>query len=92
MLEDKVLMTAVKNFGEYILPPFDSMLNTIGFKNLCEFSDQFGGSSIYIPTKKRMFNNCISKQILKEFNGGNYRELAKKFGVCERTIRNITAR
>ena len=34
--------------------------------------------------------DCIAIQINKEFNGGNYRELALKYGLCERTIRNIT--
>jgi len=84
------LKEIVGNSYNDIMPPFDSIINIIGFNSLCVLTEQFGGSSIYIPTKKRLFANCIARQIKKEFNGGNYRQLAIKYNLCERTIRNIT--
>ena len=86
------LQDLVKNHSEQIKYPFDNILNIIGFNALCSLIEEFGGSSIYNPTTKSLFRNCIAAQIKKEFNGGNYRELAVKYGLCERTIRNITNR
>lgn len=84
------LQDLAKNYSHEIKPPFDNLLDKIGFNALYALIEDFGGSSIYIPNKKSLFRNCIAIQINKEFNGGNYRELALKYGLCERTIRNIT--
>ncbi len=89
-MNDLILKNAVNKYSSEILPPFDSIIDIIGFNSLCTLSEKFGGSAIYIPTKKRLFGNCIAKQIKNEFNGCNYRELAIKYNFCERTIRNIT--
>jgi hypothetical protein len=90
LLENNILKLAVDNYKSGVNPPFDELLNLVGFDALCAISEQFGGCAIYIPTRKRLFRNCIKKQVLQEFNGGNYRTLAIKYGVCERTIRNMT--
>ena len=89
-MNDLFLENVVVNYSNEIMPPFDSIIDIIGFNSLCELVEKFGGSAIYIPTKKRLFSNCIAKQIQNEFDGGNYRELAIKYNFCERTIRNIT--
>ncbi len=76
---------------EDILPPYNELIKIIGFEGLCAISDEFCGTSIYIPTKKRLFHGCVIKQVLEEFNGFNYKELSRKFDLAERTVRYITA-
>ena len=49
-----------------------------GFKSLVR---AFGGTTIYIPKAE--------KEIREEFDGGNYRELAAKYGLTERWVRFI---
>lgn len=89
-MNDLFLKDVVVNYSEEILPPFNMIFNIIGYNSLCILVEKYGGSSIYIPTKKRLFGNCFARQIQAEFDGGNYRELAVKYNLCERTIRNIT--
>lgn len=89
-MNDLFLKNVVVNYTNEIMPPFDSIINIIGFNSLCVLAEKFGGTAIYIPTKKRLFGNCIARQIKSEFDGSNYRELAIKYNFCERTIRNIT--
>ena len=52
-----------------------------GFKSLVR---AFGGTTIYIPKAE-----MEEKEIREEFDGGNYRELAAKYGLTERWVRFI---
>lgn len=72
------------------------------YNRLCMASDQLtpltvmkilvqtlGGSRIYIPTLKYLERIERNKRIRQEFHGGNYRELAARFGLTVMTIRVI---
>ena len=61
----------------------------IGIDNLLRLSDNYGGSSIYIPQRFKLEKNKVYENIYKEFDGGNIRELVEKYGVCQATIYNI---
>ena len=84
-----VLEKLALEFKDDILQPFDYLIDVIGFVGVYELSVAFGGSALYVPTTKRLFGVCIANQVIKEFDGGNYKILAKKYELCERTIRNI---
>ena len=56
------------------------------FKNLVR---AFNGTSIYIPKIESLEKTIRDKMIKEEFNGGNYKELALKYGLTETWIRNI---
>lgn len=88
-MNDNYLKELATTYTEEILPPFDTLISLVGYDAICKMADMLGGSAIYIPTKKRIFNGCIRQQILKDFDGTNYKELARKFGYCERTVRSI---
>jgi len=88
-MNENYLKQLAKTYSDQILPPFDSLIKLMGYDALCDLSTIYGGTSIYIPTRKRMFSGCVKKQIIKNFDGHNYKELAKEFGYCERSIRNI---
>lgn len=49
----------------------------------------FSGTSIYIPKIESLEKVIRDSRIREEFNGGNYRELALKYGLTETWIRNI---
>lgn len=49
----------------------------------------FNGTSIYIPKIESLEKTVRDQLIKEEFDGGNYRELALKYGLTETWIRNI---
>lgn len=57
-----------------------------GFKSLVR---TFNGTSIYIPKVESLEKAVRDELIKEEFDGGNYRELALKYGLTEVWIRNI---
>ncbi|WP_370646129.1 Mor transcription activator family protein [Pseudacidovorax sp. NFM-22] len=48
-----------------------------------------GGMEIYIPRESAAERLTRHEKIRNRFNGRNVRELAKEFGISERTIRRI---
>ncbi len=61
----------------------------IGIDNLLRLSDNFGGTSIYIPQRKELEKNRIYSRIYSEFDGSNLQELTKKYGVSKSTVYKI---
>jgi Mor family transcriptional regulator len=89
-MKDEIIKKILLNgYNDKILYPFNNILDTAGYEALSSILEEFGGTSLYIPTKRTVFNICIKQQVKKEFNGNNYRELAKKYEFSERSIRNI---
>ncbi len=87
--KNRELRDIAEDFKDYILPPFDYLVSIIGFDAVCDFSDEFCGTTIYVPSKRTIFGGCIEKQMQSEFNGGNYADLARKYGYTERNVRLI---
>lgn len=56
------------------------------FKNLVR---AFNGTSIYIPKIESLEKAVRDELIKEEFDGGNYKELALKYGLTERWVRLI---
>ena len=62
------------------------------FTNLLHFLKcfrAFGGTTIYIPKAESLERAARDQKIREEFDGGNYRELAAKYGLTERWVRFI---
>lgn len=57
-----------------------------GFRNLVR---AYNGTSIYVPKIESIEKIVRDECIKEEFDGGNYRELALKYGLTETWIRNI---
>ncbi|WP_027625541.1 Mor transcription activator family protein [Clostridium lundense] len=73
-----------------ILPePYAYYAKIIGIDNLCKIAEKLGGTTIYIPKYDTLFKTIRNEKIKKEFNGYNYQDLAIKYNICERTVRNI---
>ncbi len=90
-MDYEALRESADKYPEEILYPYDNIITIIGFDGICAMSKEFGGSSIYIPSEKRIFAGCIVRSMHDEFNGSNYRLLAKKFGYTERSVRMLIA-
>ena len=59
------------------------------FINLVEYC---GGSNVYIPSKGAIAKKARNRIIKDEFDGGNYREIASRFGISEVAVRQIVGR
>lgn len=51
----------------------------------------FNGTLIYIPKIESLEKTARDGRIREEFDGGNYKELALKYGLTETWIRNIVS-
>ena len=58
------------------------------YRRLVEYA---GGGFIYITQSKTLSRVLRDEEIRKDFDGSNYRELAQKYGLSTKHIRNITA-
>ena len=61
----------------------------IGVENAIELAKHLGGESIYIPKINCVLRRAMYRTVKEEFDGANYRELARKYGYTVRWIREI---
>lgn len=61
----------------------------IGVENLMKLSEVYGGDSIYVPKMKNLLKNKTYGMIYDEFDGGNIKQLEKKYDVSKATIYKI---
>lgn len=61
----------------------------IGFDNYLKLIEYYSADTIYIPKPDRFARIKRNQAIVAEFNGYNYNELAKKYGLTSVMIRNI---
>jgi len=85
-MEKKILEQIVYSYKDELNFPFNEILEKIGFEALYFLVENYGGSSLYLPTTMRMFRSCLAKEILKEFNGDNYRQLSRKYSIPVRSL------
>ena len=58
----------------------------IGVENLISLAKVYGGTNIYIPQMSELLKNQKYSLIIKDYTGGNIKELARKYNVSERTV------
>ncbi len=61
----------------------------IGPENLCKMLRLVGGATIYIPKLESILRPIRDEHIKAEFNGWNYLELAQKYNLTDRAVREI---
>lgn len=61
----------------------------IGLENFKNLVRTFGGSTISIKVAKNIALDYRNKQICSEFNGGNYKQLARKYNLSENSVYRI---
>lgn len=65
------------------------LVDCIGIEAYRRLIGTYGGLNVYICKAETLLRNDRNSRIQKEFNGGNYKYLARKYGLTEQTIRNI---
>jgi Mor family transcriptional regulator len=88
-MNDALLRQVANKYRGDILEPYDAILELDGFEAICAFSDFFNGSSVYVPSKKTIFQHCLERAAYQEFNGKNFPALARKYGLSNRTLRRV---
>mgnify|MGYP001860339826 CR=1 FL=1 len=70
-------------------PQFQEIIEKIGVENFLHIVEFFGGGAVYIPKKERITAVARNERIRSEFNGYNHKELARKYRLSTRSIRDI---
>ena len=67
------------------------LAETVGLEAYRKLVANYGGMCIYIYKSETVLRELRNAEICNEFNGFNYRELAKKYNLSEKTVREIVS-
>lgn len=81
----------VKELTIEMLPegPYKQIAEAIGPETFYRLAEVVGGATIYIPKPESLTRPVRDAHIKAEFNGYNHPELARKYGVTERWVRQL---
>lgn len=82
-------MTQELTFNDLPDGLYRQIAGSIGLTNFCKLADLVGGSTVYIPKLESLVRPVRDAHIREEFNGYNHAELAQKYGVTVRWIREL---
>ena len=63
----------------------------IGIENYEKLIEMYGGTWLYIPKPDTFERTDRNKRILDDFDGYNFKQLARKYGLTEVQIRTIVS-
>lgn len=73
-----------------VLPePIYTFAQIVGFDKALEIAKTFSGESLYMPKYENVIKQFQIRKILSDFNGYNYKYLAKKYNLSVRHVRRI---
>jgi Mor family transcriptional regulator len=76
---------------EMLPESYQDVASITGVETFLELCKLFGGMEVYIPQYKTLIKPLRNQKIVEEFNGNNVKQLAKKYHVCESTVRHVLA-
>lgn len=80
----------IKELNPEDLPePYRAISEMIGLENTLKLADKYQGTAIYLPKLDAALRKVRDDKIKAEFDGGNYRELARKYGLTEVWVRQV---
>lgn len=68
---------------------YKDIAEAIGIQNFYKLSKVVGGATVYLPKPESVVRPVRDARIKAEFNGYNHPELARKYGVTERWVRQL---
>lgn len=68
---------------------YRQIAEAIGTENFYRLAEVVGGTTIYVPKPESLTRPLRDAHIKAEFNGYNHLELARKYGVTERWVRQL---
>ena len=87
-----VVREAAEKYHDAILPPFGTMICRGGFEAVYGLINEYSGDDIYIPTKKKVFGQCLEKDLLEKYDGTNAKRLAEIYGFSVRHVKQLVKR
>lgn len=72
-------------------PEQRELADCIGLEAYKKLVATYAGSSVYIRMQGELARKIRNREIIGEFNGYNFKELARKYRLTEQQIRNIVA-
>ena len=82
----------IKEVSEEKIPePYRTILTEFGPDVMLRFADLFQGMGMYFPKMDSLIQEIRNEKIQREFDGSNYKELARKYNLTEVWIRNLVA-
>ena len=89
MMDDWVAAIIGEVTMEDLPESYRDVARVIGVENAVKLSAVVGGLGYYFPQLDGILRKKRDECIRREFNGNNHRELAKKFNLTERWVREI---
>lgn len=68
---------------------FGLIVKVLGLDTAIRLVQFFGGCNLYVPREETISRAIRDKKIRQEFNGVNYDEIADKYCLSARQVRNI---
>lgn len=65
------------------------LAETVGLEAYWKLVRIYGGCTVYVAKEKTLTRDRRNRLIREEFNGGNTRRLARRYGLSQRYIRKI---
>ena len=65
------------------------LISIVGLTSAKKLVEVFGGDAFYFPKAESVIRTARNRRIYKEFTGYNHRELAAKYNLTTRYIRDI---
>lgn len=74
---------------EDLHPAYQQLAGVVGAENAIKLGKELGGEQFYFPKIGTGLAKVRNRKIIAEFKGGNYVELARKYGVTSVYVRNL---
>ncbi len=74
---------------EDLPPELREMADIIGFDDVLALVRNYGGAAVYINEWETVARGARNRRIKKDFNGGNYKDLAREHNLTVSAIRQI---
>ncbi|MCL2572826.1 MAG: hypothetical protein FWE11_10560 [Defluviitaleaceae bacterium] len=88
-MNKNVIRQAAQRHPESILQPYDALIGMDGFDTIYTLCEIMGGATVYVPSMKKIFAECLELEALREFNGYNIGDLSKKYGFSHRHLNRL---
>ncbi len=69
--------------------PYKSIALELGMEDTIKLANLYQGTGFYLPKLDGVLSEIRNKKIREEFNGSNYKVLARKYDLTERWIYEI---
>lgn len=90
MMDEKLLNELVQETSiEDVSERYREIVEIVGVEKFVQLSSYAHGQEIYFPKVESVIASARNRRIKKEFNGYNYKELAKKYNVTVQHIWRI---